>query len=177
MSLRSGSAFGSKPIPGGRSAYPALGTLVDPPRIFMPGRVTLPLVNTTLNLYTGTRETGLEDLTTQHTRGQGGGRDRRGGLRVHSPQAPGNPLRRPLSLPRPPGENPFFQRHPGPRLLLLFWLFSWRGRHQTRDGSQVSRVRRSCLLPRRPLWRGPAVRRRGRPRRRKGTLSPSTCYP
>src|SRR5215217_2878773 len=47
MSLRSGSSFGSKPIPGGRSAYPALGTVVDPPRISMPGRVTLPLVNTT----------------------------------------------------------------------------------------------------------------------------------
>src|SRR5215203_1219132 len=51
MSLRSGSSFGSKPIPGGRSAYPALGTVVDPPRIFMPGRVTLPLVNTTPKTY------------------------------------------------------------------------------------------------------------------------------
>src|ERR671912_741123 len=71
---------------------------------------------------------GLEDFTTQHRRGQRGGRDRRGGLRVYGPQTPRSPLRRPLSLPRPPGENPFLQCHPGPGLLLLFWLFSWRMR-------------------------------------------------
>src|SRR5215213_1763794 len=47
MSLRSGSSLDSKPIPGGRSAYPALGTIADPSRISIPGRVTLPLVHTT----------------------------------------------------------------------------------------------------------------------------------
>src|ERR687890_1016414 len=150
MSLRSGSSFGSKPIPGGRSAYPALGTVVDPPRIFMPGRVTLPLVNTTLNLYTGTRETGFEDLTTQHRRGQGGGRDRRGSLRVHGPQAPGSPLHRPLSLPRPPGENPFLQRHPGAGLLLLFRLFSWRGRRPTGSRATTPSTSPTRLLTRPP---------------------------
>ena len=45
---------------------------------------------------------------------------RRGRLRVHGPQTPGRPLRRPLPLPRPPGENPLLQRLPRPRLLLLF---------------------------------------------------------
>src|SRR5215218_2881626 len=42
MSRRRGSSFGSKPTPGGRSAYPASGTLVDRSRIFTAVRVTLP---------------------------------------------------------------------------------------------------------------------------------------
>jgi DNA primase len=46
MSLPSGSSLGSKPTPGGRSAYQAFGTVVHPPRIFVPGRVTLSPMNT-----------------------------------------------------------------------------------------------------------------------------------
>jgi hypothetical protein len=36
MSLRRGASLGSKPTPGGRSAYPAWGTIEDLSRKFTP---------------------------------------------------------------------------------------------------------------------------------------------